>query len=570
MLKKTLILAVALAIALSPLLPTVFADSGSWSTPVATAAWDYDYFRVERLKLDADTSGPYAFNDAVFVVKTAESCEYPDLCEQVDLTIFKDGEALEVASVDDSVTDAFWQTAQDGRFIYMIPVDSDESWGTMYEYDTESGAIATLAGASRSDNGVAFMTFATDGDRIYTSTLQTDEDSGDVESTLSVYDYGSGFERDDFTYTLTAPWQEIVDVQDGLALVKFQFEGGFEQLWIVDQTARTMEAVPDSWTEPGADIVGAHYLSDGSIRFFRNFRLWSYTQGVDETPTDAGGAYLSWLIDVEDAVQIVGDRMAYIDDENGLYVSDVDGVHKLGVASGGIFNLTEDSIYFQNQDGDYVGYNFETLEWDTRSFHVTDAFDDILVGVDEDGNVWYENTSNGRLLNVGFGGVPVLSDREHAYWQGEDGNIYEATFSPLLDLVRDEVEAFSAYDSEGIYLVSGDQMWLIPSEEVYFTWFDSWDQVVEVSQATIDVYLETSDYEGDLKFAPGTRVKTVSSERVYVVGSDYDLHWIVSETVADEIYGSDWNQGIIEVNDTALWKYGKGVSVTSGDDVRTI
>lgn len=570
MLKKTLIFAVALAIALSPLLPTVFADSGSWGTPVATAAWDYDYFRVERLKLDADTSGPYAYNNAVFVVATAESCEYPDLCEQVDLTVFKDGETLELASVDNSVTDAFWQTAQDGRFIYMIPTDSDDSWGTIYEYDTETGTVATLFDATRAELSLSFMTFATDGDRIYTSTLQSDEDTGDVESALSVYDYGSGYEREDFTYALTAPWQEIVDVQDGLALVKVYFDGGYEQLWIVDQTARSVEAIPDTWTEPGADIVGAHYLSDSSIRFFRNFRLWSYEQGVDEAPTDAGGAYLSWLIDVEDAVQIVGDRMAYIDDENGLYVSDVDGVHKMGLATDGVFNLTEDTVYFQNLNDEYVGYNFSTLAWETRAFHVTDAYEDILVGVDQDGNVWYENTSNGRLLNVGFGGVPVLSDREHAYWQGEDGNMYEATFSPLLDLVPDEVEAFSAYNSEGIYLVSGDQMWLIPSEEVYFTWFDSWDEVVEVSQATINVYLEISDYEGDLKFAPGTRVKAVSSAKVYVVGSEYDLHWIVSETVADEIYGSDWNQGIIEVNDTALWKYGKGANVASGDDVRTI
>ncbi|MFA4846129.1 MAG: hypothetical protein WC654_06250 [Patescibacteria group bacterium] len=570
MLKKTLIFTVAFAIAISPLLPTVFADSGEWGTPVATAAWDYDYFRVERLKLDYDTSAPYAFNDAVFVAQTAKSCEYPDLCEQVDLTIFKDGEALEIASVSDSVTDTFWHTAQDGRFIYMIPADSDETWGTIYEYDIETGTVATLSDMSRADNSISFMTFATDGDRIYTSTLQTDEVTGDVESALSVYDYGSNYERDDFTYALTAPWQEIVDVQDGLALVKVNFDGGFEQLWIVNQTARSVEAVPDTWTEQGSDIVGAHFLSDGSIRFFRNFRLWTYTQGVDETPTDAGGAYLSWTVDVEDAVQIVGDRMSYIDDENGLYVSDVDGVHKLGVATDGVFNLTEDTIYFQNDEDEYVGYNFETLTWETRAFHVTDAYEDILVGVDEDGNVWYENTTNGRLLNVGFGSAPVLSDREHAYWQGTDSNVYEVTFSPILDLVRDEVEAFSAYNSAGIYLVSGDQMWLIPSEEVYFTWFDSWDEVVEVSQATINVYLETSDYEGDLKFAPGTRVKTVSSARVYVVGSDYELHWIVSETVADEIYGSDWNQGIIEVNDTYLWKYATGDNVASGDDVRSI
>ncbi|MBI4437496.1 hypothetical protein HY631_00930 [Candidatus Uhrbacteria bacterium] len=570
MLKKTLILAVAVAIGVSPLLPSVFADSGAWQTTVATAAWDYDSFRVERLALDAGASGPYAFNDAVFVAATAQACSDPDACEQVDLTIFKDGVSLEIASVSDSVTDAFWQTAQDGRFIYLVPKDSDETWGTIYEYDTESGAVTALSETTRADNSLSFMTFATDGNRLYTSTLQTDEDSGDVETALSVYDYGSGYERTDFTYALTAPWQEIVDVQDGNALVKVFFDGGFEQLWIVNQTARSVEAIPDTWTEPGADIVGAHYLSDGSIRYFRNFRLWTYTQGADEAPSDAGGAYLTWFDDVADAVQIDGDRMAYIDDEDGLYVSDLDGVHKLGVATDGLFNLTGDAIYFQNDQDEYVGYNFTTRAWETRAYHVTDAFEDILVGVDENGNVWYENTTNGRLLNVGFGSVATLSDREHAYWQGTDGNVYEVTFSPLLDLVRNEVEAFSAYGASAVYLVSGEQMWLVPSEDVYFTWFDSWDEVVEVSQATIDVYVETSDYEGDLKFAPGTRVKAVSSAKVYVVGSDYEIHWIVSETVADEVYGSDWNQGIIEVNDTYLWKYGKGANIASGEDVRSI
>ena len=164
----------------------------------------------------------------------------------------------------------------------------------------------------------------------------------------------------------------------------------------------------------------------------------------------------------------------------------------------------------------------------------------------------------------------VLSDREHAYWMGEDGNIYEVTFSPLLDLARDNVEAFSSYTSDGIYLVADGAMWLIPSPTVYFTWFDSWDDTLEVSQATIDVYLGTYEYKGDLKLAAGTRVKSDVSSKVYVVGSDYKLHWITSETVADEIYGSTWNQGIIEVTSTYLWKYATGDDVSSTDDVRSI
>lgn len=570
MLKKILILAVAVAIGVSPLLPRVFADSESWTNTVASAAWDYDFYRVRRLALDG-VSGPYDFNGTVFVTKSAESCDYEESCEMVDMTIFEDGEAFEIESVDERVASAFWHTAQDGRFIYLVPSDDGEIWGTVYEYDSTTGTSTKLTDIEQDSDDIDFMTFATDGNRVYFGTIHTDEDTGDIESELSVYDYKSTYGRDDFTYQLTAPWQEIVDVQDGLALVKFQFSGGFEQLWLVDQTARSMEAIPDTWTQDPGEIIGAHFVSDGSIRYFRNYRLFSYNPETDSTPTDAGGAYLSWFDEVPDAVQIVGDRMAYIDDEDGLYVSDVDGVSKFGVATNGSFNLDEDAIYFRNLDGDYVGYHFSTKTWETTSFLVTDTFENIRVGIDADENVWYGNLTTGYVLNVGYGNEPVvLSDREHAYWQGADGNIYEATFSPLLDLERENVEAFSSYTSDGIYLVTDGSMWLIPDQTVYFTWFDSWDDTLEVSQATIDVYLKTYDYKGDLKLAAGTRVKSDVSKKVYLVGSDYKLHWIVSETVADEIYGSDWNQGIIEVTSTYLWKYATGSDVSSTDDVRSI
>ena len=87
MLKKSLIAAFAIAVGVSPLVPSLFADSGSFSTNLATAAWDYDYFGVERLDLDDDISGPDQFADTVFLTQTSELCEYAELCDLVDLTI---------------------------------------------------------------------------------------------------------------------------------------------------------------------------------------------------------------------------------------------------------------------------------------------------------------------------------------------------------------------------------------------------------------------------------------------------------------------------------------------------
>src|SRR3990167_5853629 len=293
MLKKMLILTVMVATAVSPFLPRVFADSASWSTNVAEAAWDYDYYRVERLAFD-QVSDLFEVNEIVFITSEAASCHSLDTCILVDLTIFQNGQSFKIQDVDEQVTDLFWQTAQDGRFIYFIPSSDTYQWGTVYEYDPQTRSVNKLTQLDREDDGISFMTFATDGDRIYSSTLHKDEQTGDIESQLSVIDYGSGYERDDFTHTLTAPWQEIVDISNGLALVKFEFDGGFEQLWLVDQTARSMEAIPETWTEPGAEIIGAHFLSDGSTRFFRNFRLWDFDPKTDMVPVDAGGAYLSW------------------------------------------------------------------------------------------------------------------------------------------------------------------------------------------------------------------------------------------------------------------------------------
>jgi hypothetical protein len=576
MLKKSLIAAFAIAVGISPLVPSLFADSGSFSTNLATAAWDYDYYNVERLDLNDDVSGPHQFADTVFLTQVSELCEFPELCDLVDITILKDGESLNVEGVDDSIANPFWQTAQDERFIFRVPTEGDENWGTVYEYDSEIGALTELTELIRyqdlvfHDNGIAFMTFATEGERIFTSILSEEKETGDVEAQLSVFDYGSDYDRDDFSYQLTAPWQEIVDVHNGVALVRFQFEGGYDQLWLIDQTQRTMEAIPDTWTDPGAEIVAPHFLSDGTVRFFRNFRLFTYEQGVDEIPQEAGGAYLNWYNEAEDNVQVAGDRIAWVDDENGLYVSDLRGTSKFGVALNGFFTLTDSTIQFQNLDGEYTGYTFDTGVWETNTYHVTDTFEDIRVGIDANGDVWYENMTNGYLMNIGFGAAPSLTDREHAYWQGTDGHVYQVTFSPLLDLERPEVEAFASYNGSTIYLVSDRQIWTVPNESVFFSWFDSWNDVLRVSDSTIDIYLDGYTDGGNLKFAPGTRIKGVGSSRVYVVGNDFALHWITSETVADEIYGSDWNEGIIEVNDTDLWQYATGSNVAEGDDVRSI
>ncbi len=570
MLKKSITILAVLAIAVSPLLPSAQADDGSWHSVIAESSWDYDFYRVQQVAFDKNVSDLHELGDAVFVTQTSELCEYEDLCNQVDVTVFKDGSSRTISGVDNRITSPFWHLAQDDHFVYFIPSEGEDKWLTVFEYDSVLGTINELTELEREEKELKFMTLATDSNRVYTSIIREEPESHEVETMLSVNDFENGFERDDFTSTLTAPWQEIVDVRENVALVKFQFEGGFKQLWLVDQTNRQMDSIPKTWTEPHADLIAPHFRSDGTVSYFQNFRRYTYDPSVENAqPIEHGGAYLNWLEDPADVIQVSGDRVAWVDDTNMLYVSDVNGVSKFGIALNGLFALGNDNIYFQSVDG-YMGYSFSTGTWVKRAFHVTDTYEDIVVGIDENQNIWYENTTSGYMLNMGYGSEPLLSDREHAYWKGVDGKVYQVSFSGLLDVQMPEVQAYSSYNSDKIYLISENKISHVPNPDVYFSYFDSYSQVKNVTSATLDVYKDLYQDAGQAGFAVGTRIKAKNNSRVYVVGTDGKLHWIISETVADSIYGSDWNQGIMEVNPEYLWRYAHGTNIASGKAMKTI
>ncbi|MBM5789736.1 hypothetical protein FJZ23_01450 [Candidatus Parcubacteria bacterium] len=567
-LKRPLIVFSLIALAISPFVYSALATSGVWGSALAQSAWEYDLYRVERLSFGKTAVGPFAFHGGVFMAEQAKSCKYPDTCSVVDVTLLKDGKALSVADVGPRVKDVFWHSAQDGRFIYFVPSSDKTLWGKVFEYLPQSGSVKMLAAIPRKADDLNFVTSAVDGSRVYTTVLHRDKQTGNVKTKLMVIDTVSGYVRDDIAWTLNSRWQEILDVQNNVLLVKVVFEGGFKELLLVDEKARTIKNVPDTWTAVDSDIVAGHLLEDGTVRYFRNYRMFTYTPG-DEKPVESGGAHLNWFASVGESVRLAGDRVAYVDPENTLYVTGPEGVSNFGKVSGGLFTLKPNAIYFASSDA-YKEYDFVRKTWSKRHFRVTDALEDILVGLDAQGNIWYENLTTGKTMPIGYGAAPVLTDRGHALWRGVDGKIYQATFSPLLDVGDTDVQAYKAHEESTVYLKSGDKMWRVTDEATYFTWFDSWDEVISVSSAALKVYREGHTDMGDAPFAAGTRVKAVGNPRVYVVGSDGSLHWIISETVAHSVYGANWNKGIIHVRPERLWNYSLGVNVHSGDVVRSI
>lgn len=557
-----------IAIGVSPFIQFAFATSGQWGSSVAAATWDYDLYRVERLSFGKTVKGPFEFHNGVFMTEQAKSCKYPDACQVIDLNMLKNGQAMPLVDVHPRMVSAFWHSAQDGRFVYFVPSLDKAFWGTVFEYDEQTATVKTLHKIERKANDLNYVTSAVDDSRVYTTILHKDKNTGNVETKLVVVDTKSGYVRDDITWTLSSRWQEILDVRDSIVLLKVNFDGGYKELLLVDEKARTIQTVPETWTAPDSDIVAGRLLENGRVQYFKNHRMFTYTPG-DAKPVESGGAFLNWFLPTEQAVQIAGERLAYVDPENILYVTGPTGVSSFGKVAHGSFTLEDDAIYFESLEGP-IGYTFSTKTWKTSHFRVTDSYDDILVGLDRDGNVWYENLTTGKTVNVGYGTGPVLSDREHALWKGTDGHVYQVTFSPLLDLGHADVQAYKAFGSNTVYLKSGQKMWSVPDEATYFSWFDSWNAVIEISDPTLKVYKEGHTFLGDAPFAPGTRVKAVGNPRVYVSGTDGGLHWIVSETVADSIYGSSWNQGIIEVRPERLWNYPMGSFVESSHSVTLI
>lgn len=120
-----------------------------------------------------------------------------------------------------------------------------------------------------------------------------------------------------------------------------------------------------------------------------------------------------------------------------------------------------------------------------------------------------------------------------------------------------------------IYLVTDDlkrhPFWDATS---YFTWTDSWDRAVWVTDAT----LSTLPMSYPMLPKPGVvLVKIASDPKVYAVGpgdgTTYQLRWVPTEAVAIALYGSAWSDYVIDLEPTTLARYGSGTDMTSSDAV---
>lgn len=117
------------------------------------------------------------------------------------------------------------------------------------------------------------------------------------------------------------------------------------------------------------------------------------------------------------------------------------------------------------------------------------------------------------------------------------------------DLIRGE-----SYSAVYYYGLDGFR-YVFPNDKTFFTWYDDFGDVKWISDGDLaDVQIG-----GNVTYKPGVKMLKINSDpTVYVVGAGGEIHGIPSEAVAQDLYGSTWNQQIDDVPDGFFSNYTLG------------
>jgi hypothetical protein len=125
-----------------------------------------------------------------------------------------------------------------------------------------------------------------------------------------------------------------------------------------------------------------------------------------------------------------------------------------------------------------------------------------------------------------------------------------ATAAPLTE--RDILIKPPGQGAPVYYLATDDRRYVFPNQRTYETWFRNFEGITEVTLDQLAGFM----IGGNVTYRPGIRmVKITTDPKVYAVGQRGCLHWVTSETIATELYGSDWNQKIDDVPDAFFFDY---------------
>ena len=142
----------------------------------------------------------------------------------------------------------------------------------------------------------------------------------------------------------------------------------------------------------------------------------------------------------------------------------------------------------------------------------------------------------------------------------------EASTSSLIKLTCDEEVDVNDPCKAVYYYADDGKRHAFPNEQVFFTWFEGFDSVIEVSRE----FMSSLTLGANVTYHPGTvMVKFVTVPTVYAVEAQGVLRPIASEEVAASLYGEDWNTQIHDIADVFFTNYSIGEPIESSDQFAT-
>ncbi len=110
-----------------------------------------------------------------------------------------------------------------------------------------------------------------------------------------------------------------------------------------------------------------------------------------------------------------------------------------------------------------------------------------------------------------------------------------------------------------VYFVGEDEKrYVFPNYSVFASWYASTTEVIHVT----DAQLATYQLGGNVTYRPGyTLVKVTTDPRTYAVSRGGVLHWVMSEEIATQLYGADWNKHVVDVPDAFFLNYKIGEAI---------
>lgn len=105
------------------------------------------------------------------------------------------------------------------------------------------------------------------------------------------------------------------------------------------------------------------------------------------------------------------------------------------------------------------------------------------------------------------------------------------------------------------YLGDDNKRYVFPSESVYFSWYQDFNDVLTIPATTLQSY----PLGGNIVMRAGTKlVKITTDPAVYAVEPGGLLRKIKDESQAKQLYGNSWPQRVIDVPDAFFNDYSLG------------